>query len=336
MPKQDYLLKCPELLKEFLFYIKTIKGCSEKTVFAYYTDLSLFFRYILSIQNNLDIADIDSVEIIGLKTEFFCNITLNDVYAFLNYTIDVRHNSASTRSRKVSSIRAFYDYLTTKTPYLKDNPVSNLSTPKIGQRLPVYLSLEESIDLLKNANTSSPKRDFLIITLFINCGMRISELVGINLGDFTLSDNENSIKIIGKGNKQRIVYLNKACILALEDYLKNERKHLPNDNAKAPLFLSRQDKRITVRRVEQIVDECLKNANLDGKGYSPHKLRHTAATLMHKKGADMLALKEILGHENVSTTQIYTHLSKKEIENVMLNSPLANFKNEDKNNKNKE
>lgn len=326
LAENNYLLKCPQILKDFFYYMKTIKGRSERTVYAYYTDLSLFCRYLLCVQNNFDLSDIDEIKINDLKTEFFCNVRLTDVYEFLNYTIDVRHNSATSRARKIASLRSFYDYLTTKTPYLEENPISNLETPKIGKRLPTYLSLEESIDLLNNTNTKHPKRDYLIITLFINCGMRISELVGINLGDFTLSSKEKSVKIIGKGNKQRIVYLNKSCVDAVEDYINNERKKLATDNAKSPLFLSKQDKRITVRRVEQIVDECLKNANLDGKGYSPHKLRHTAATLMHKQGADMIILKEILGHENVSTTQIYTHISDKEIENAMLNSPLSNFK----------
>ena len=336
MSNNNYLLECPQTLKEFFFYLKTILGRSERTVYAYYNDLRLFFSYIYIIKNNLDLADIDKVQIKNLDIDFFCNISLSDVYEFLNYTMDVRNNQAATRARKISSIRTFYDYLTTKTPYLKENPVGNLGIPKVGIRLPKYLSLEECIDLLNNTNTRYPKRDFLIITLFINCGMRVSELVGINLGDIKLNGQDKSIKIIGKGNKQRIVYINNACVDAIEDYLQNERKKLQTDNPNSPLLLSKQDKRITVRRVEQVVDECLVNANLDGKGYSPHKLRHTAATLMHKQGADMLVLKEILGHENVSTTQIYTHLSDKEIKKTMLNSPLSDFKKKSNNTTNKE
>ena len=335
--EQNILVKCPDILKEYFFYMETIKGRSAKTVMAYYIDLSLFFRYLKCIKQNIDLSEIDNIIFNDLSTEFFCDIRLSDVYEFLNYVMTNRSNSSATRARKISSIKSFYKYLTTKTTYLKENPVKDLESPSIGKRLPKYLSLEESIDLLNSAETNYPKRDYCILILFINCGMRISELVGINMGDFSIRKNktepitESYVRIIGKGNKERKVYLNEACEDAMRSYLERERKIPHNQDSKTPLFISARNTRLSVRRVQQIVDQCLSIAGLNGKGYSAHKLRHTAATLMYQYGnVDIRVLKEILGHVSVATTEIYTHVSNKQIENALTTSPLSKFKKQEK------
>ncbi|MEG1448110.1 MAG: tyrosine-type recombinase/integrase [Oscillospiraceae bacterium] len=338
--EQNILAKCPNILKEYFFYMETIKGRSPKTVMAYYTDLNLFFRYIKCLKQNLNLQEIDNIQIDNLTTDFCCDISLSDVYEFLNYTMTVRGNSSAARARKISSIKSFYKYLTTKTTYLRDNPVKDLESPSIGKRLPKYLSLEESLELLNSTTTNFPKRNFCIITLFINCGMRISELVGINMGDYSIKKNEKNspqedsyVRIIGKGNKERKVYLNKACEDAIFDYTNFERKVPHNQTDKTPLFISSRNTRLTVRRVEQIVDQCLNIAGLKGKGYSPHKLRHTAATLMYQYGnVDIRVLKEILGHVSVATTEIYTHLSNKQLVTALSSSPLSEFQKRDNKN----
>lgn len=320
---------CPEILREFLFYMETIRGRSAKTVDAYYIDLRTYFRYLKSVKvlgiqpknndayQNLSIADLDP--------NIICGITLNDVYAYLHFALSELGNNSAARSRKVSSIRSFYKYLSTKTPYLEENPVRNLEVPGIKRAMPRYLTLEESLELLSHIRTSASARDYCMITFFLNCGMRVSELVGINLTDI----RGNTLRLLGKGNKERIVYLNEACLSALEQYLTRERKQPEKgtDEERNALFLSSRGKRLTSRRVEQIVEQCLKLAGLDGRGISPHKLRHTAATLMYQHGnVDIRVLKEILGHANLGTTEIYTHVSNQQIEGAADRSPLSHVR----------
>ena len=239
--------------------------------------------------------------------------------------MNVLGNNASSRSRKISSIRALYKYLTTKTNYLEENPAKNLDTPSMRKSVPKYLTLGESIELLASIQDESPAvtaRDYCMITLMLNCGMRVSELVGINLEDI----RDNTLRLLGKGNKERMVYLNDACLSAIENYLKF-RKQPEGGPDKNALFLSSQHRRMTTRRVEQIVAKYLKACGLDGRGYSPHKLRHTAATLMYQHGGvDIRALKEILGHANIGTTEIYTHISDRMIEEAANASPLSSVK----------
>ena len=311
---------CFKELKDFLFYMLTIRGRSVRTVDAYYIDLRTFFRYMVAKKNpDSEGSSPDGIDISGYTFIELSQITLSDVYAFLNYTLSERSNGANTRARKVSSIRAFFKYLTTTAALLQDNPVKNLEMPSVRKSLPKYLTLEESIELLTSIRTNYTERDYCIITLLINCGMRLSELVGINLHDI----RSDTIKLLGKGNKERIVYLNDACIHALEQYLPI-RAALVTAKDRDALFISRNDKRLTPRRVEQIVEECLKKAGLSGKGYSPHKLRHTAATLMYQHGqVDIRVLKELLGHANLSTTEIYTHVSNTQLEQAADRSPLA-------------
>lgn len=321
---------CPSYVQEFLFYMLTIRGRSARTVEAYHGDLRTFLRYIKCVKiDNSNVTDPEifkACNVQNIPIEVLASLSLSDVYNYLNYVLTSRENSAKTRSRKTSSIRALFKYLTTKTQYLKDNPVKDLEVPAVKKSLPRYLTLEESLELLNglNVNARSYQRDFCILTLFLNCGMRLSELVGINIGDIRFNKNgKNYVKLLGKGNKERIVYLNNACVEAIQAYEK-VRKPTLNEAHKNAFFLSSRGTRITGRRVEQIVESCLSQCDLAGRGFSPHKLRHTAATLMYQHGhVDLLVLKEVLGHADLSTTEIYTHLSSVQKEQAANASPLA-------------
>jgi len=309
---------CPDFLKDFLFFLETIKGNSKKTVDGYYIDLRTFFRFLISYKNNSKIGDIKNINIDTINLEFVEQITLSNVYEYLHYISNSRNNNAITRARKISSIRALFNYLHIKVKLIKDNPVKDLSIPSSKKSLPKYLTLEQSIEMLQKASQNFSKRDFCIITLFLNCGMRLSELVSINTYDI----KNNNLKLLGKGNKERVIYLNEVCTLAIDSY-RNERDKMVNIRDKNALFLSKQGKRISNRRVQQIVEDILRECNLDNEGFSPHKLRHTAATLMYQHGnVDIRILKEILGHENIATTEIYTHVSNKQLEDALKNSPL--------------
>lgn len=315
---------CPQVLKEFLYYMQTIKGLSPRTVEAYYIDLKLFFRFMLQKKNNnIDNATIDTVDISNISLEFLSHVKQTDILDFLYFVTDKRENSIAARSRKISSLRSYYKYLTSKTNQLKENPAENIEMPAAKKRLPKYLSLEQSIELLQNVNTSFTERDFCILTLFLNCGMRLSELAGIDISDI----NQDTLRIIGKGNKERIVYLNDGCLRAVDDYIK-VRNTIVSPTIEPAMFISKHTKkRMSTRRIEQVVEECLQLSGLSKLGFSTHKLRHTAATLLYRSGnADMLALKEILGHEHVSTTEIYTHISDEAIKKAAKSSPLATFK----------
>ena len=268
-----------DLLREFLFYLETIQGRSPKTVSGYYIELRTFFRYIKSVKVLKNVPEnaeqLAEIKIDDITKELICGVTLSDIYDFLHFSMNVLGNNASSRSRKISSIRALYKYLTTKTNYLEENPAKNLDTPSMRKSVPKYLTLGESIELLASIQDESPAvtaRDSCMITLMLNCGMRVSELVGINLEDI----RDNTLRLLGKGNKERMVYLNDACLSAIENYLKF-RKQPEGGPDKNALFLSSQHRRMTTRRVEQIVAKYLKACGLDGRGYSPHKLRHTGS-----------------------------------------------------------
>lgn len=324
----DLLQDCPLLLRDYLFYMETIRGRSARTVDGYYIDLRTFLRYIkaiklLSIRPQND-ETFRQITIGDLTVEQICAVTLSDVYAYLNFCIDELGNQAAARARKVSSIRSFYKYIVSKTPYLEESPVKNLEVPSVKRAVPKYLTLEESLELLTSVQSKFTQRDFCMITLMLNCGMRVSELVGIDLEDI----RDDTLKLLGKGNKERIVYLNDSCKMALEEYLK-VRKVPENCSRKdaSALFLSTRGTRLTTRRVEQIVEESMKQAGLDGMGYSPHKLRHTAATLMYQHGGvDVRVLQELLGHENLGTTEIYTHISNSQVQEAARRSPLSKVK----------
>ncbi len=319
-------LDCPQLVRDFLSYMEFIKGRSKTTVNAYYTDLKTFFRFIKRNKNLVDNdTDFNKIDISDINIDVIKTITLSDVYEFLLFVSSERSNNAKSRARKVSCLKVFFKYLTNNLNLLKENPVENLESPKIAKTLPKYLTLENSIELLNAVDGDYKERDFCIITLFLNCGMRLNELVGINLDDI----RNDTLLLRGKGNKERMIYLNQACIDALSDYLKYRNSNFSKikPSSKNALFIGRNGNRIGARRVEMIVSDTLKKAGLDGKGYSVHKLRHTAATMMYQHGnVDVRVLQEILGHVNLGTTQIYTHISDNQIKKAIDSNPLSNIK----------
>ena len=313
----------PKDVRDFLNYMGAILNRTPRTVNAYYVDLRTFFRFLMRYRGLAENHDFDELDTSHLDTAFIASITQEEVYEYLYYLKNERGNDSASRARKLSGIKTFFRYMTVKSNRLTQDPVKDISLPRPKKTLPRYLSLEESIELLNNIQSDFYERDFCIITLFLNCGMRLTELVGINMGDF----QEDTIRIVGKGNKERLVYLNQACVDALKHYC-TARAALSKLVDKEALFVSkRTGKRLGNRRVEQIVEHCMQTAGLGGKGYSPHKLRHTAATLMYRHGnVDMLELKEILGHEHVSTTEIYTHINTDKLRKAVDASPLSHLK----------
>lgn len=317
----------PSVIREYLFYLLTVKGRSPKTVDGYAVDLKLFFRYLKKLRKKIsDDTDLNLISIDDINLDLIRSVTLMDVYEFLNFTMSKRNNSSCSISRKVSSLRGFFKYLTYHTRVLSENPIEHLETPSSKKKLPIYLPLEDCILLLNTINMSnSPykSRDFCIITFFLNCGMRLSELVGIDINDYDIKSG--SLKLLGKGNKERIVYLNKACKEALTDYLK-DRNSKTNIRQPEALFLSRHGYRLGNRQIECILSNYLKQCGLSQKGITPHKLRHTAATLLYRYGqVDLLTLKELLGHSNVGTTEIYTHIANEQVEKAVDKNPLVNM-----------
>lgn len=311
----------PSVLRDFLSYMQTIKGKSPNTVKVYFYDLRVFLRF-MKLHRGLTDKSIEfkDIQIKDIDLPFLQTITLSDLYAFMAYVSNDRDNSSYARARKVASLKAFFKYLTYKAKLLDSNPAAELESPKILKRLPRYLNIEESKQLLNSVDGQFSSRDYAIITLFLNCGLRLSELVGININNI----KETSLTVIGKGDKERSVPLNNACIKALQDYMEER----PRDGVKDrnALFLSARKQRISKESVQKIVKKYIKAAGLDTERYSTHKLRHTAATLMYKYGnVDIRALQELLGHESISTTQIYTHLDIKQLKNAVDSNPLANF-----------
>ena len=317
----------PEFLNEYLVHIKLVQLLSERTIQGYYEDIRLFLRFIYMNSHNID--DIpENIDISDFPADDLRKITVSDIYNFIFYVSDERHNNDKARYRKISSLRSFFKYLEKAAHIIEKDPTKDLDVPAPKKSLPKFLSLNESLRLLQASDNADSKRDYCIITLFLNCGIRLSELVGINISDIDFY--ENRMKVLGKGSKERMIYLNEACVDALSKYLIIRRD---NQKAKAEpaLFISNQNKRISKRRVQQIVENTLTAAGLDGKGITTHKLRHTAATLMYQYGdADVLTLKELLGHASVATTEIYTHLSNDSIRNAIESNPLSKVKSDDK------
>lgn len=320
----------PEFLNSFLDYTSTILNKSPNTIKEYNYDLNMFLKFILYHFKMVDtkkIKDIKEIDIHHMSIEDLKKIKLDDIHAFLFYLKNNNQSKSATRARKVSSIRVFFNYLSNKKGILDKNPAQNLETPKIEKRMPKYLTLDDSKKLLEtvmNDSDRNKERDFAIITLFLNCGMRLSELVGINLKD--ISFNDEKLNVIGKGNKERTIYLNKACLNAIDSYLKVRPKDGVKFDSRDALFLSERKERISNRTVQYIVKQELQKSGLDINKYSVHKLRHTAATLMYKYGnVDIRALQELLGHESISTTEIYTHVDNTQIRNAVESNPLANL-----------
>ncbi|MDR1892514.1 MAG: tyrosine recombinase XerC [Oscillospiraceae bacterium] len=316
------LRELSDVFSGFLMYVSSIRGRSTGTVNGYYTDLCLFFRYV-KIYRGLypPETELYEIPINDLNEEFVKNITITEILHFIDYCKTDRDNNGATRQRKSTAIRAFFAYHTDKTNLLENNPARQLDSPKKKKALPKYLTLEQSVDLLNSVDGQFKVRDYCILTLFLNCGLRLSELCGLNLSDIR---PDRSLRVVGKGDKERVVYLNQACMEAVNAYLRER----PADGIKDKdaLFISRHRQRIVNKTVQYIVKKYLKSIGM-GAGYSVHKLRHTAATLMYQHGhVDIRVLKDVLGHENLGTTEIYTHLSSEQVKQALSDNPLSKLK----------
>ena len=320
---------CPQVLKEFLIYHETIKGQSSKTISEYYLDLRMFLRFIKLMRNDMPITTcLDDIPIKDIDLNFIRSITTSDVFDFLSYLANDRVINpdsaapeygidASSRARKLSAIKSFYKYLTVRTKQISDNPVADLEYPKLRKSLPKYLTMDQSAALLKAVSGQNAKRDYAILMLFLNCGIRRSELVGLNLTDVY----EDRIRVVGKGNKERFVYFGTPCRKAIDAYLPERNKKILTDNR--ALFGSRDNNRISVTAVHRLVKKALLKAGLDSTQFSAHKLRHTAATMMLSGGVDVKTVQEVLGHENLNTTQIYTHIESTDLKIAAQANPLS-------------
>lgn len=320
--KKEYYDDCPEYLENFLTYIKVSKERSDRTEEAYYIDIRTFLRYLKVINNStLRETDWQEIKINDVPIEWLQRFTLLDAHKYLLFLRNERNNSSATRARKTSALKQFFTYLNKTAKLIDNDSLKDLELPRIKNKLPTFLSLEDSQKLLNSIDSKHKERDYCIILLFLNCGMRLSELVGLNLVDY--SRDNWTLRVTGKGNKQRIVYLNELCVETLNNYIDLYR---PNETAKDKnaIFLSANKTRIAKRRVQQIVEENLKRAGLSNLGISTHKLRHTAATLMYQYGnVDPLVLRDVLGHKSIATTEIYTHLSDKNLREAANANPLS-------------
>ena len=310
----------PQVLKDFLTYHETIKGQSQRTISEYYLDLRMFLRFIKLMRNDMPVhTNLDDIDISDISVDYIGSITSSDVFDFLSYLANDRNNGIepAARARKLSALKSFYKYLTVRTKQLTENPVADLEYPKLRKSLPKYLTLEQSSRLLQAVSGQNEKRDYAILMLFLNCGIRRSELVGLNLTDVY----EDRIRVVGKGNKERIVYFGAACRKAIDAYLPERNKKVLSDNR--ALFGSRDGNRISVTAVHRLVKKAFLQAGLDASQFSAHKLRHTAATMMLSGGVDVKTVQEVLGHENLNTTQIYTHIENTELKIAAEANPLS-------------
>lgn len=320
---------CPQILREFLIYHENIKGQSQLTISEYYLDLRMFLRFIKLMRQDMPITTrLEDIDIKDVDIHFIEEIDTSDIFDFLSYLANDRAVnpdavapeygiSASSRARKLSAIKSFYKYLTVRTKQLEVNPVADLEYPKLRKSLPKYLTLEQSAALLQAVSGQNEKRDYAILMLFLNCGIRRSELVNLNLTDVY----EDRIRVVGKGNKERFVYFGSACRKAIDAYLPERNKKVLTDNR--ALFGSRDNNRISVSAVHRLVKKALLQAGLDSTQFSAHKLRHTAATMMLSGGVDVKTVQEVLGHENLNTTQIYTHIENTELKIAAEANPLS-------------
>ena len=316
----DYHKEAPAVIRDFLVYHETIKGQSRATVDSYFLDLRTFARYMKLVRGLVPRGtELEDISINELDLDFFASVTLSEVYDFMAYLSRDRALSAASRARMITSIKGLYNYLTVKTKQLASNPVQDMDTPKLKKSLPRYLTLEQSQRLLAAVDGKNQERDYCILCLFLNCGLRVSEMVGMNLTDI----HDDHILIRGKGGKERVVYLNESSCEAINDWLAVRRSIAAID--KNAMFLSARRRRMSVDAVQVMVKKTLAKAGIDPSAYSTHKLRHTAATLMLQNGVDVRTLQEVLGHESLNTTQIYTHIADSELRTAALANPLAKF-----------
>ena len=320
---------CPQILRDFLTYHETIKGQSPRTISEYYLDLRMFFRFVKLMRNDMPIhTRLDDIDIRDVDLEFVRQICTSEIFDFLSYLANDRTAnpdslapgygiSSASRARKLSAIKSFYKYLTVRTKQLTENPVADLEYPKLRKSLPKYLTMEQSAALLRSVEGQNQVRDYAILMIFLNCGIRRSELVGLNISDIY----EDRLRVVGKGNKERFVYFGTPCRKAIDAYMAERNKKVLTDNR--ALFGSRNGNRISVTAVHRLVEKALKQAGLDATQFSAHKLRHTAATMMLSGGVDVKTVQEVLGHENLNTTQIYTHIENTELKIAAEANPLS-------------
>lgn len=315
----DSLKKQPKLLKDFFVYLTAIKGKSRRTREEYEYDLTLFFKFQLAMQQDLAVDQMDAISLETLTIEHIREVTLEDMYLFLEYCEEVRGNSAATRARKVATLKSFFKYLKTRKHLIDDNPAEDLESPKIRKKQPVYLKVPEAQQFLENIPSKTHYyRDLCMMTFLLNMGLRVTELCRLSLSDI----EDRSIKVLGKGDKERIVYMNDSCLEVLKLYLLNERNKNTEKITSDALFLSQKGNRLTRQRLAKIVKDINEASHLQKTNLTPHKLRHTSATMMYQNGADIRSLQQILGHSNISTTQIYTHVEDEMIKQVFENNPL--------------
>ena len=320
----DQIQDAPDILMEFLEYHSTVRGHSDRTITGYYLDLKILFRF-LKRRRHLVTSDVpfNEIDITDIDLDFIKQIKIEELYRYQSFSPERMQSSqalsAASRCRRTSSVKSFFHYLTTKRHLLDYNVCQELDMPKRQQSLPKYLEESECERLLAACDGPYGLRDYCILMLFMSCGLRISELVSLNLTDIY----EDHLRVTGKGNKERVIFFGDGCREAIDDYLsvRDSEKIAPED--KQALFISRDYKRIGVRGVQKMVDKKLKQAGLDSTRYSPHKLRHTAATLMLKNGVDTRALQEVLGHSNLNTTQIYTHLDNAALHEAAMANPIG-------------
>lgn len=318
----------PQVLRDYLTYMTVIKGKSPNTVKEYYYDLRLFLRFIKCKFADIDCDDYNSVDLDDFKESDLQRVTLSDLYDFMAYIHNCRSSNDNYRARKVASIKSFFNYLSVKAGLIQENPASHLDSPKIKKRMPQYLSLEESVAFLKSIEGKHQQRDLAMFVLLLNCGLRLSELVGIDIPDIDFE--KRTLRVIGKGDKERIVFLNDLCVDALQAYLQvRPNEGLPPADRNA-LFISDKGRRIGNRMVEIISKKYFAAAGVDPSRFSPHKLRHTAATILYRDGnVDIRSLQELLGHTNLSTTQIYTHIKNEDLKKAADANPLSKLKLEE-------
>ena len=326
--KLDYA-ELPILVKSFLEFMQTVKNRSDNTISEYYYDLKNLFRFLVIYKAGHDPLEIDlvTVDVSNIEIEFIRTIQTNDFYSYLKYLDDLyktktkKNLKPTSRARKTATIKSFFNYLTNNEKLLNVNPVIGLETPQLEKRIPKYLTLDEATSLLRSVKFNEQKfgeRDLCILTLFLNCGLRLGELISIDIKDI----KDDTITVIGKGDKERMIHLNSACLSSISKYIavRNKDDIVKDRNA---LFISERGERIGRRMVEYIVKKYIELSGLDPKKYTPHKLRHTAATLMHKYGnVDIRTLQQVLGHETIATTQIYTHIDSEDVKNAIDNNPL--------------
>lgn len=312
---------CPQVLRNFLNYHESIKGQSKLTISEYYLDLRMFLRFMKLMRNEMPMdTPLEDIPIKDINEKFLESVTTSEVLDFLSYLSSERADGgieSSARARKLSAIKSFYKYLTIRTKLIQNNPVADLEYPKLRKSLPKYLTMEQSAALLQAVYGPNAKRDYAILMLFLNCGIRRSELVGLNISDVY----EDRIRVVGKGNKERFVYFGTPCRKAIDAYMVERNKKILTDNK--ALFGSRNSNRISTDAVHRLVKKALLQAGLDADQFSAHKLRHTAATMMLSGGVDVKTVQEVLGHENLNTTQIYTHIESTELKLAAQANPLS-------------